>query len=47
MPGEFRTAEELVALERAGADQVTIWLTQTEGDEALAELEGLAATLVS
>ena len=47
MPGEFRTAEELAALERAGADQVTIWLTQTEGDAALAELEGLAATLVS
>ena len=47
MPGEFRTAEELTALERAGADQATIWLTQTEGDAALAELEALAATLVS
>ena len=46
MPGEFRTAEELTALERAGADQATIWLTQTEGDAALAELEGLAATFL-
>ena len=45
MPNEFRTDEELDALERAGADQVTIWLTHTEGNEALTELERLAAAL--
>ena len=46
MPGEFRTDKELDALERAGADQVTVRLTHTEGDETLAELEQLAAAIL-
>ena len=43
-PGKFRTREEIRALQSAGVDHVTIWLTQSEaGEEAvLSELESLA-----
>ena len=40
--GKFRTRDEIKALEKAGADHVTIWLTQSETKNAVAELEQLA-----
>lgn len=42
MPGEFRSREELMALEQARAADVTILLTETEPGEATAEWEALA-----
>ena len=43
-PGKFRTKEEISALQSAGVDHVTIWLTQSEEGEGavLSELESLA-----
>ena len=43
-PGKFRTKEEITALQSAGVDHVTIWLTQSEEGEGavLSELESLA-----
>ena len=43
-PGKFRTREEISALQSAGVDHVTIWLTQSEAGEGavLSELESLA-----
>ena len=41
-PGQFRDREAIKELERAGADRVTVWLEQTEGAEALAEIDELA-----
>ena len=43
-PGKFRTREEIRALQSAGVDHVTIWLTQSEAGEGavLSELESLA-----
>ena len=47
-PGKFRTREEISALQSAGVDHVTIWLTQSEeGEEAvLSELESLAKAVL-
>lgn len=46
MPGEFRGREKLFALDEAGTAHVTIWLTETEREEAIAELEELAAKIL-
>lgn len=40
--GYFTHREQVLALQEAGADRVTIWLEQTEGDGALAEMEAIA-----
>jgi probable F420-dependent oxidoreductase len=40
--GKFRTRDEIKALEKAGTDHVTIWLTKSETKEAVLELEQLA-----
>ncbi len=40
--GHFKDREQVLALQDAGADRVTIWLEQTEGDGALAEMETIA-----
>ena len=41
-PGQFRDRKAIKELERAGADRVTVWLEQTEGAEALAEIDEIA-----
>ncbi len=45
-PGQFRTAGEVEELVEAGADRVTVWLTRTEGEAALAEIEEIAAAVL-
>ena len=47
-PGKFRTKEEISALQSAGVDHVTIWLTQSEAGEGavLSELESLAKAVL-
>ncbi len=47
-PGKFQTKEEIGALQSAGVDHVTVWLTQgEEGEDAvLAELESLAKEIL-
>lgn len=40
--GQFRDRAAIQELEEAGANRVTIWLTQTGGDAALAEIEEIA-----
>lgn len=45
--GKFRTRDEIKALEKAGTDHVTIWLTKSETKEAVAELEQLAREVLS
>ena len=40
--GEYRDREVINDLEEAGADRVTIWLTHTQGDEAMTEMEEIA-----
>ena len=47
-PGKFRTREEISALQSAGVDHVTIWLTQSEAGEGavLSELESLAKAVL-
>jgi alkanesulfonate monooxygenase SsuD/methylene tetrahydromethanopterin reductase-like flavin-dependent oxidoreductase (luciferase family) len=47
MPDQFREREELKDLEKAGASHVTIWLAQTEGHEAIAEMEELAREILA
>lgn len=44
-PGSLRTRAELDALAEAGADQASVWLTQSDGGDVLAELEQLARAL--
>jgi probable F420-dependent oxidoreductase len=44
-PGKFRDREEIEALEKAGVDHVTIWLT-SDGSGAIAEVEELARQLL-
>ena len=39
---QFRTREEIEELTDAGADRITIWLNNTEGDAAIAEIEEIA-----
>jgi len=41
-PGQFRNREAIKNLEHAGADRVTVWLEQTEGAAALAEIDEIA-----
>jgi probable F420-dependent oxidoreductase len=45
--GKFRTRDEVKALQQAGADHVTIWLTKSETDGAVAELEELARAVLA
>src|SRR2546428_9040562 len=45
-PGQFREREEIKALEKAEVNHATIWLTQTEGSGAVAELEELASRVL-
>ena len=45
--GKFRTRDEIKALEKAGTNHVTIWLTKSETKEAVAELEQLAREVLS
>jgi len=40
--GQFRDREIIKDLEQAGADRVTIWLDDTNGSEALREMEDIA-----
>ncbi len=47
LPGKYRTREEIKDLEKAGVDHVTVWLTQSEGSGAMAELEELAKQLLA
>jgi hypothetical protein len=41
-PGQFRDRAAIKAMEEAGASRVTIWLTQTDGEALLTEMEALA-----
>ena len=41
-PGQFRDREAITDLGHAGADRVTVWLEQTEGTGALAEIDEIA-----
>ncbi|NOT54876.1 MAG: LLM class F420-dependent oxidoreductase [Deltaproteobacteria bacterium] len=45
--GKFRTRDEIKALEKAGTDHVTIWLTKSETKEAVLELEQLAREVLA
>jgi alkanesulfonate monooxygenase SsuD/methylene tetrahydromethanopterin reductase-like flavin-dependent oxidoreductase (luciferase family) len=40
--GYVKHREQVLELREAGADRVTIWLEQIEGDRALAEMEEIA-----
>ena len=40
--GEYRDLEAIKDLEEAGANRVTIWLENTEGTQALREMEEIA-----
>jgi probable F420-dependent oxidoreductase len=46
IPGQFRDRATIKALEKAGVDHVTIWLRQSESEQAVAELEELAKQLL-
>lgn len=46
LQGQWRTRDEVAALEAAGADRVIIWLQDVPLDEILKELEDLAAELL-
>ena len=41
-PGQFRDREAITDLGHAGADRETVWLEQTEGTGALAEIDEIA-----
>ena len=43
---QFRTREEVEELIDAGADRVTIWLNNTEGNAAIDEIEEIAAAVL-
>ena len=45
--GGLRTKRSIEEMEEAGADGVAIWLTQAEGNAALAEMEEIARTVMS
>ena len=45
--GKFCTRADIKALEKAGTDHVTIWLTKSETKEAVAELEQLVREVLS
>ena len=40
--GQFRDRAAIEELEKAGVSRATIWLTQTAGDAAMAEMEAIA-----
>jgi alkanesulfonate monooxygenase SsuD/methylene tetrahydromethanopterin reductase-like flavin-dependent oxidoreductase (luciferase family) len=44
--GHFKSREQVQELQEAGANRVTLWLEQTEGDGALAEMEAMARQVV-
>ena len=41
-PGQFKGRQAIKDVEQAGASRVTVWLEQTEGEEALIEIEEIA-----
>ena len=43
---QFRTRDEIEELTDAGADRITIWLNNTEGEAAVAEIEEIAAAVL-
>ena len=45
-PGQFKDREAIKEVERAGAGRVTVWLDQTEGDEALEVMEEIAGRVL-
>ena len=45
-PGQFKDREAIKDLEEAGADQVTIWLDNTEINQAMAELDEIASAVL-
>ena len=45
-PGQFRDREVIKDLEQAGANRVTIWLENTEGKQAVSEIEEIARQLL-
>ena len=46
-PGQFRDKDAINDLAHAGADRVTVWLQQTEGVTALAEIDEIARLVLS
>lgn len=42
LEGQYRDREIIKDLEKAGAGRVTVWLTRSDGDAALAEMEQIA-----
>jgi alkanesulfonate monooxygenase SsuD/methylene tetrahydromethanopterin reductase-like flavin-dependent oxidoreductase (luciferase family) len=44
--GHFKSRDQVQELQEAGANRVTLWLEQTEGDGALAEMEAMARQVV-
>ena len=47
MAGQFRERHLVDEVMEAGADRMTIWLNQTEGPEAVAEIEEIAHNLLT
>jgi alkanesulfonate monooxygenase SsuD/methylene tetrahydromethanopterin reductase-like flavin-dependent oxidoreductase (luciferase family) len=47
LQGQWRTRDEVAALEAAGADRVIVWLEDASLEEILKELETLAAELLA
>ena len=45
--GQFRDREAIKDLEKAGANRVTIWLDNTEGTAALAEMDEIARQVLN
>ena len=45
-PGQFKDREAIKDLEEAGADHVTIWLDNTEINQAMAELDEIASAVL-
>ena len=45
-PGQFKDREAINDVERAGANRVTIWLDNTEGDQTIQEMEEVARQLL-
>jgi alkanesulfonate monooxygenase SsuD/methylene tetrahydromethanopterin reductase-like flavin-dependent oxidoreductase (luciferase family) len=44
--GHFKSRDQVQELQEAGANRVKLWLEQTEGDGALAEMEAIARQVV-
>lgn len=45
-PGQWRKGEELAALERGGANRVTLWINAFETEEMLGDLDSLAGQVL-